>query len=217
MLAHDAAAAWNAPGGPAANGLRPTGSRSSYRLYVDQVYFWNNQPPLAAYPGTSNHGWGTAVDLAEQWMRGWIDDHGARFGWKKTEAWSEWWHVNYDGSVHFPTFVALKKGNKGKRVRWYVKRLAFIHGKDGAYFKGKPRKKFDRFVKDAVVKFQKDHGLGADGVIGEKTAHKISEVFHKQYISRKKKRYRKLRIAIKEEAWGRVARLRRLLGIQKKG
>jgi len=190
QLEHEAAAAWNADGGPADAGLRPTGPRSSYRLYADQQYFWANQPPLAAYPGTSNHGWGKAVDLLEEWMRSWIDDHGARFGWGKIEAFSEWWHVNFVGGVSFPTFDPLKKGMKSKRVRWYVKRLRFIHpaSENHGYFRGKPRRTFDRFVEDAVVHFQDDHGLKADGVIGIKTAHKISEVFHRQYVRRNKRR-----------------------------
>lgn len=193
-LAIDAAAAWNAPGGPAANGLVPTGPASSYRSLEEQEYFWRlyqeGRGNLAAYPGTSNHGWGLAVDLREEWMRSWIDDHGARFGWRKTEAPSEWWHINYDGTKHFPTFEALKKGDKNKRVKWYVKRLAFIHpeGSKKGYFDHKARRAFDADVRQAVIHFQKDHNLGADGVIGEKTAHKISEVFHKQYIARNKKR-----------------------------
>jgi hypothetical protein len=194
QLTHDAAAAWNANNGPADNGLRPTGSRSSYRLYEDQVFFWNNQPPLAAFPGSSNHGWGTAVDLAEMWMRSWIDDHGSRYGWKKTEAFSEWWHVNYVGGVSFPTFNTLKKGSKGKRVVWYTKRLAFIHPRGQAkhgYLK-RWYWKFKQPVKIAVEDFQEDQGLAIDGVIGEKTAHRISVVFHRQYVNRKGKRKRKL-------------------------
>jgi hypothetical protein len=192
-LKHDAAAAWNADNGPADNNLRPTGSRSSYRLYEDQVFFWNNQPPLAAFPGTSNHGWGTAVDLAEEWMRSWIDDHGSKFGWRKTEAFSEWWHVNFVGGVSFPTFNTLKKGSKSKRVVWYTKRLTFIHprGKKHGYL-GRWYWKFKQPVKDAVKDFQIDQDLTVDGIIGEKTAHRISVVFHRQYVSRKGKRKRKL-------------------------
>jgi hypothetical protein len=191
-LANEAAAAWNA--GPAKAGLLPTGPASSYRSLSEQEYFWRlwqeGRGNLAAYPGTSNHGWGLAVDLREEWMRSWIDDHGAKFGWRKTEAPSEWWHVNYDGSKHFPTFKALTKGDKSKRVRWYTKRLRFIHpqGDGRGYFPHKPRRKFDADVRQAVVAFQRDHGLHPDGVIGEHTAHKISEIFHKQYIHRNKRR-----------------------------
>lgn len=194
QLEHEAAAAWNADGGPADNGLMPTGSRSSYRLYADQVYFWDHQPPLAAFPGTSNHGWGKAVDLAAEWMRSWIDDHGARFGWKKIEAFSEWWHVNFVGGVHFPTFKVLKHGMRGKRVVWYTKRLAFIHpaGKKHGYLSRNFWKYKDAVVA-AVEDFQRDHGLDVDGKIGEHTAHTISAVFHRQYVARKGKRKRRLR------------------------
>jgi hypothetical protein len=100
-LDHEAAAAWNAMNEKAAGRLHPTGSRSSYRPFADQQEFWDlyqaGKGNLAARPGTSNHGWGKAVDLAEQWMRDWITEHGGEFGWKKTEAPTEWWHVNYVG------------------------------------------------------------------------------------------------------------------------
>lgn len=197
-LEKGAANAWNANGGPADAGCRPTGEASSYRelgsssgsTYGTQWYFWLHQPPLAAYPGTSNHGWGKAVDLALEWMRSWIDDHGRRFGWAKTEAWSEWWHVTFIGGVSFPPpFRVLKHGMRGKRVVWYTKRLAFIHpaGKKHGYL-SRNFWKYKDVVVEAVKDFQRDHDLKADGVIGEKTAHKISAVFHRQYVNRNKRR-----------------------------
>jgi len=205
-LQHEAAEGWKAPNGPEANGLRPGGPNSSYRLkgpasrYGTQEYFWNHQPPLAAYPGTSNHGWGLAIDLAEEWMRGWIDDHGRKFGWAKTEAFSEWWHVNFiPGSGPFkPTFVPLRVGDHGKRVLWYAKRLAFIHKPGGHAYLDKAGRKFDWAMQAAVINFQKAHGLRADAVIGERTAHKISEVFHRQYVARNGKRKRSLKMAARE-------------------
>lgn len=196
-LANSAAAAWNANHGPADNGLRPTGSRSSYRTYGEQVEFWNAYLAggnLAARPGTSNHGWGTAVDLAEPWMRSWIDDHGAKFGWKKTEAFSEWWHVNFVGGVIFPTFESLKFNDKGKRVRWYTKRLVYIHPKGVKHgYLDRWYWTFKNPVRKAVRQFQADQGLAVDGVIGEKTAHRISVVFHRQYVERTGKRKRLLK------------------------
>lgn len=103
-LEHSAAAAWNA--GPGKAGLRPLGPNSSYRTYAAQQYYWNlyvsGRGNLAARPGTSNHGWGRAVDLAAPWMRSWIDNNGARYGWRKVEAPSEWWHVNYVGGFSAP-------------------------------------------------------------------------------------------------------------------
>ena len=35
----------------------------SYRTYASQVRLYGQKPALAAVPGTSNHGWGLAVDL----------------------------------------------------------------------------------------------------------------------------------------------------------
>lgn len=207
-LRKPAADAWNAKGGPADKGLRPSGPNASYRelgvpggKYGTQWWFYQHQPPIAAYPGTSVHGFGEAVDLLEQWMRAWIDDHGARFGWKKTEAWSEWWHVNFVGGVDpklLKRFKSLKKGNRGKRVQWYTKRLAFIHEPHGKAYLRRWYWRYKQPVVEAVKEFQRDHGLAVDGVIGEKTAHKISEVFHRQYINRKGKRKRTLRVAARE-------------------
>jgi hypothetical protein len=192
QLIEEAAAGWKAPHGPEASGCYPEGPQGSYRDLAGQNATWAAYQAggnLAAVPGTSEHGCGKAVDLAAEWMRSWIDDHGAKFGWRKTEAFSEWWHVNFVGGVAFRLFDVLKHGMKGKRVAWYTKRLAFIHPKGKSH--GYLHRNFWKY-KDAVVAavkdFQGDHGLKADGVLGEQTAHKISEVFHKQYIARNKRR-----------------------------
>jgi D-alanyl-D-alanine carboxypeptidase len=108
QLEHKAAAAWNAMNVEARrNGveLRPTGSRSSYRTYADQQFFWNEYQAgrgnLAARPGTSNHGLGLAVDVATQAMRSMIDRVGRKYGWAKdwSDAPSEWWHLRYRAGV----------------------------------------------------------------------------------------------------------------------
>ncbi|MFI7064359.1 peptidoglycan DD-metalloendopeptidase family protein [Kribbella sp. NPDC050124] len=59
----------------------------SYRSYSSQVSLYSRKPSLAALPGTSNHGWGVAVDLCGgvdrfgtaqyQWMK----SHASQFGW----------------------------------------------------------------------------------------------------------------------------------------
>ena len=76
QLEKTAAAAWNAMNVEArANGLQlvPTGSKSSYRTYAQQQELYDlyrsGRGNLAAVPGTSNHGWGLAVDLATTQMR----------------------------------------------------------------------------------------------------------------------------------------------------
>lgn len=125
-LAIKAAAAWNS--GPAKAGLRPLGSNSSYRTYTAQVYYWNlylsGRGNLAARPGTSNHGWGNAVDLAAPWMRSWINAHGAHYGWRKVEAPNEWWHVNYVGGFA-PTRPADPLKNLTSRERLMAHRLQY--------------------------------------------------------------------------------------------
>jgi hypothetical protein len=79
----------------------PTSSRTAYRTYSEQVYFWNlyrsGRGALAAYPGTSNHGWGTTVDVPSTTMASLINREGAAYGWQKrwSDAPSEWWHFRY--------------------------------------------------------------------------------------------------------------------------
>ena len=121
-LAIECAAGWNALNVEArANGLElvPTGSKSSYRSYEQQVELYNaylnGTGNLAAKPGTSNHGWGTAVDLATPDMRSMVDRIGAKYGWSKSwsDAPSEWWHVcyqagHYSGPDPGPSGQALK-------------------------------------------------------------------------------------------------------------
>jgi hypothetical protein len=104
-LAPGAASAWNAmrQASLAELGidLYPAGAISAYRTYEQQVELWRQYQagtgPLAAPPGTSAHGVGRSVDVASPEMHTAIDILGARFGWAKTEAPGEWFHVNYVG------------------------------------------------------------------------------------------------------------------------
>jgi LAS superfamily LD-carboxypeptidase LdcB len=82
----------------------------SYRDYAGQVACRARKGALCADPGTSNHGWGLAVDLgggietvvtAEHW---WITANAGRYGWT-LPAWAradgskpEPWHWEYTGS-----------------------------------------------------------------------------------------------------------------------
>jgi hypothetical protein len=172
---------------------------SSYRTYDEQVYLYRlyqeGRGNLAAVPGTSNHGYGIAVDLAEPWMRDWIDQHGAKYGFGKTEAPSEWWHINYKGGVNFPPpFETLEKGDRGKRVVSYTKKLAFIHPSQHKAYLDNPRRivqwywKYKEPVVKAVERFQRDQDLQVDGKIGPRTAKRIDYVFKWQYKNRKKKK-----------------------------
>jgi hypothetical protein len=74
-----------------------------YRSYADQESRWNTyqryRSPLAAYPGTSLHGWGLSADVGVE-GRAWMTANGARFGWHptgKSFASPEPWHFDYLG------------------------------------------------------------------------------------------------------------------------
>ena len=89
----------------------PLPLEGAYRAYYRQVELYNTiGPGLAARPGTSNHGWGTAVDFPErglydygtaryEWLRvngpryGWINPSWARQGGGREEP----WHFEYQG------------------------------------------------------------------------------------------------------------------------
>lgn len=186
-LSNAAAAAWNAPGGPADSGLRPGGPESSYRTIAMQETRWRiyqGGGPLVAVVGTSNHGLGLCVDCPNGWEQSWIYEHGGGFGWVKSEAFSEPWHFNFNGKVHFSTFATLKRGSKGKQVKHYTRRLAFIRQAHGKPFLARAPGRYGKRVEAAVRNFQRDFHLHVDGEIGPKTAGKIDGVFHRQYRER---------------------------------
>lgn len=78
------------------------GPNSGYRLrfpasrYGTQEWFWRHQPPLAARPGTSNHGRGAAGDWNPAGIAR-LRQVGAAYRWRKTEAFGEPWHFTYVG------------------------------------------------------------------------------------------------------------------------
>jgi hypothetical protein len=87
--------------------LYPTGPASSYRSLYKQQQFWNaymnGKGPLAARPGTSNHGWGKAVDLPLPAQQAAVRKYGHLFGWGiaggrlSSDAPSEPWHATFRG------------------------------------------------------------------------------------------------------------------------
>jgi hypothetical protein len=101
----EAGLTWNAmrtsyiAGGGAASEFMPAGPNSSARTRAAQDHFWTHQPPPAARPYTSNHGWGIAVDVVSQKAAAWIVNNGARYGWSHDEGQrvGEWWHMRYVG------------------------------------------------------------------------------------------------------------------------
>lgn len=51
----------------------------------------------AAYPGTSNHGWGRAIDISPSDVQNWIRENGTKYGWCWGEVKSEPWHFTFCG------------------------------------------------------------------------------------------------------------------------
>ena len=50
-----------------------------------------------AQPGTSNHGWGRAIDIFPDKVQKWIKENGSKYGWCWGEAKSEPWHFTFCG------------------------------------------------------------------------------------------------------------------------
>ena len=86
------------------------GFTDSYRSYDTQwnIFDWKKcmktgdfikketENVSVAPPGTSNHGWGEAVDIFDSEGQTWIKANGKRYGWCWGEARSEPWHFTYD-------------------------------------------------------------------------------------------------------------------------
>ncbi|WP_162450399.1 M15 family metallopeptidase [Phytoactinopolyspora mesophila] len=60
---------------------------NTYRSYEAQANLFQEKPNLAARPGTSEHGWGLAIDFEcgadsyDSSFYAWLSDHGEEFGW----------------------------------------------------------------------------------------------------------------------------------------
>lgn len=87
-LRPDAAAAFNRMSRAYAQAFgSPLCVSDSYRTYGSQVAVFRHRPSLAAVPGTSNHGWGLAVDLgcgvehSRTAQYRWMAANAGSFGW----------------------------------------------------------------------------------------------------------------------------------------
>lgn len=110
VLRADAAAAFNAMSKAYAERFgRPILVTDSYRSYEAQVACSQQKGDLCATPGTSNHGWGTAVDLGDgvnsfgTTTHLWMQQNAPRFGWfhpgwaEPTGDKPEPWHWEFGG------------------------------------------------------------------------------------------------------------------------
>lgn len=196
-LTHEAAAAWNAMAVKIHEErgvwIGVSGSVSAYRPLAVQWYFWNlyrsGQGNLAAYPGTSNHGWALAGDVP-LFVRSLIDTYGAAFGWSKawSDAPSEWWHLRYTSghwAGHDPgpygtggggpvdRYPSLHKGDKGGAVKRAQKHL---HRWNVGITRPIPDGDFGAKTEKAVREFQITHDLSVDGKIGPRTWAQLRDI-----------------------------------------
>jgi hypothetical protein len=189
-LRKDAAAAWNAMHKEIKTktgiDIRPTGPRSSYRTLYWQKYFWNEYKAgrgnLAAAPGTSNHGWGLAVDVATPAMANAINKYGAPYGYQKkwSDASNEWWHFKFREGVYKPKPVdmtpTIVKGSKGQAVKRLQARLRAIGYLPKSW---RLTSNYSYWVRRAVRKFQKDHKRKSNGIVNQDTWDAINYSYNK--------------------------------------
>lgn len=74
-----------------------SGAQSGYRDYETQERLFHEKGDsdtggLAADPGTSNHGWGMAIDIGPE-ARQWVAQHGKKYGFHGIE--NESWHFDF--------------------------------------------------------------------------------------------------------------------------
>lgn len=83
------------PGGPASSARSIQQQRQ-----LKAEWTAKGQPGKAATPGTSNHGWGIAVDIPNDTAQAWLRRNAARFGWSNAEGQrvGENWHWGYVGA-----------------------------------------------------------------------------------------------------------------------
>lgn len=109
--------------------INPAPGSSAYRGYDTQVQFYNDyingHGNVAAYPGTSNHGWGRAIDITGyessdavwNWLQAYARNYG--YDWATGKASGERWHwesLNTPGTAPSP---APPKPKEDKVVQSY--------------------------------------------------------------------------------------------------
>jgi GH25 family lysozyme M1 (1,4-beta-N-acetylmuramidase) len=187
QLADGASAAFNTMALGAGEKLPVNGCDSAYRAYERQLYYWHlyitGQGNLAAYPGTSNHGYGLAVDIPE-WVQGYLKLHGDRYCWRKTEAFSEPWHWNYTHcfkrpdpgpNLHSPK---LRKHSGGPGQNIPVRKLQKLlrgHGDKTVVVNGS----FEWKTARAVRRFQKAQRLKVNGVVSPRVWKRLRQPISK--------------------------------------
>ena len=167
------------------------GIDNSYRDIEKQKALANklglySQGGLAAAPGTSNHGWGSAIDLKVKngdTAHTWLKDNAVRFGFSTIPR--EPWHWEHKASAELlkrnqtatPVSteklsfddvknrkIALRSGMTGELVSQIQSKL-----KELGLLTKEPNSEYDKDTYNAVKQFQTNNSLKSDGVFGHKT------------------------------------------------
>jgi hypothetical protein len=87
------------------------------RTYLGKKWYMKKGVAPMASPGTSNHGWGLAVDIwsANGTRLDWMLQNIAKFGWS-WEVQSEPWHIRYVAGDKLPDAVVEFEAKKLKPV-----------------------------------------------------------------------------------------------------
>jgi peptidoglycan hydrolase-like protein with peptidoglycan-binding domain len=139
---------------------------------------------LSAVPGSSNHGWGLAVDVPPA-TQDLIHKYGDGFGFNKakSDAPTENWHFRWDGYIRPDLKLrwcssstgapVLHPGYRGPAAITLKKRL-----RAWGYFPLAMRidNNYAGKIVPMVQSFQSHHGLAPDGVVGPTTWHELNKV-----------------------------------------
>lgn len=168
-------------------GVIANGPLAGYRTLAGQVLMrqqWCSRGACqnAAVPGTSNHGWGIALDSNQGWK---LDGHGGPFDKRCSDAPWESWHrrccrvsaTSYNSAVaaRVNPYPTIRRGGGHNphlaviRLQKWLKALGLLRKVTGSFGVGTER---------AVKRFQKKHGLKADGIVGPTTWKALDRRVH---------------------------------------
>lgn len=157
----------------------------SYRTYGEQVAVKKAKPFLAAKPGTSNHGWGLALDLGSSINirstaeHKWMASEGRAFGWINP-TWAvpgalgfqkdEPWHFEYVRSLdtkRVKNLAIIPRMNRTAYKRWQQQLGVTADGIFGAGSNERLQRVLNG--KDGHGGFSLTRPLAVDGIAGART------------------------------------------------